>query len=382
MVNAHDFAVMAAVSRYPGWPNRDLQGPVNDLADFALWLLEKNGGGIPQGNASELVAWLKAPNQPAPSTFSVQSQVLFFVSPGGSQAQTMTIENAVPVTERVEAALLGLHRRGVKARSGVGNPRIGRRLYIFLAGHGFQPSAFGKYETALLMADATADEPGLHVLGRAYADHFVDSNIFDEVVLIMDCCREPNEIVPVRNTPFRRFTGPSAPRPNKAFCAFATGGGQESREITCDVNGKSVVRGVFTKALLEGLRGAQGSGPVTAPSLERWVLERVPKLYPASASQPQQPEFDFDRTYGANFIFCTPDEPTANLRILVTGEGATTLDVQVKGGPAKAVVPAVARNGAVWEYLLAPGLYEASIVGTDRRKIIREDMLGGPDVEL
>lgn len=364
-------AIVAAISRYPGWPDRDLDGPLNDLVDFGRWLLDPHGGQIDPASAPEFAQWLNDPGAPgAPTSAGADRAVQFFVTP--NPALPMGLLDASPLTVQVEDALRRMNRRGRAALAAGGDPRVGERLYLYFAGHGFSPD---RRETALLMADASADEPGLHIVGRAYADHFVDSNIFDEVVLIMDCCREDNQTIPVRVPPFQRFMGPRRPpNPARPFCALASSWDQQSREEVLPDGRK---RGVFTRLLVEGLRGAARDGEIVSPrSLERWVVDRVNAR---NDDGPRQvPDFDYDD--GAEMTLSRPPPEPANLRLRVTGDGLG--DVVVEGGPKPGAKVAVRRDGPSWEYALEPGIYVASVVGTTRQLIIRETMLGGPIVDI
>jgi len=363
MANDQDFAVMAAVSRYPGWTGRDLEGPVHDLREFAEWLLDPTGGDIPPTNAPELDAWLRG--GPPATTFGAASTVQFFVTPPPPDDATMTIANSRPITHLVEQAFTSLHHRA-EARLVTGDRRLGRRLYIYFAGHGFAPD---KRETALLMADATSSSPGFHVVGRAYADHFAIANIFDEVVLVMDCCREDNAVVPQRPIPFLTTKGAA---PGKPFCALAAGWDQKSAELPSPNGGPK--RGVFTRTLLEGLRGARRGGVVTSASLEAWVKARMP-----STGSGQSPEFDFDRT-GDGYLLCRPRQ-TVNLTIQVVSSAGAA--VTLEGGPRneKNIQP-VRRQGDDWHYSLDLGLYVATLQATGATAVIRDSQLGGPIVQL
>jgi hypothetical protein len=203
----------------------------------------------------------------------------------------------------------------------------------------------------------------------------------------MDCCREDNTIVPLQMPVFDpKKKGYREPRPTKPYTAMAARWSQRSREVAfAGPAGQPEVRGVFTRVLLEGLRGAAHvNGVVTGASLERWVLQRVPQVASAHGLNSQQPDFDFDRSPGAELTLCTPAQIPTNLRIRVTGENATTLKVVLQGGPSNAanIAPREPRQGAVWEYSLVAGLYVASIPGTKRTAVISDGMLGGPDVEL
>ena len=90
--------------------------------------------------------------------------------------------------------------------------RLGRRLYIYMAGHGIAP---GENQTALLMANANYDKrrygTGYHVIGEYVAGWVADAHYFDEILLFMDCCREI-QAVPAPNMPWGPLRDPARPR--------------------------------------------------------------------------------------------------------------------------------------------------------------------------
>lgn len=146
----NDYAVVVGICRYPAL--RDLSGPVNDAHSFKDWLVTR--GAVPPGNI-ELV-----------------------VTP--DNAESMTRKSAQPLRDQVinalDAVLGNADERG----------KAGRRLYLFLAGHGYAPQV---NDAALLMANAGGRSfPA--VPGTRVANWFRASAKFKEIVLIMDCCRE------------------------------------------------------------------------------------------------------------------------------------------------------------------------------------------------
>jgi hypothetical protein len=240
-----DCAIVAGVSRYPGLS--DLGGPVNDALAFRDWLVEPDGGGLDPANVEIILS---------PDPF-----------PGGGDPSI-----APPTSDQIAAAFRRLQARGKGLALG---KTIGRRLYIFLAGHGFSPD---KTQPALLTANA--DEDNLfHVPGRAYAEWFKNRAWFDEVVLVMDCCREQRAVVPLeviwpdRNSP----KGPS----KRFFYVFAAQKGSVALERPFPEDGDKV-HGLVSWALMKGLRGAardpSDGGRITGRSQKGFVTNHVKAL--------------------------------------------------------------------------------------------------------
>src|SRR5688572_17736192 len=136
-----DCAVVIGISRYPDLGA--LQGPENDANDFFDWLTTKPFEPLDPVNVEMVLS----------SKFT------------GRNPQTGDIDSAF---DRILAKPPGP------------NGTIGRRLYIFMAGHGFSPTVD---DAALLMANAAKGSTGYHIPGRPYANWFREAFCFEEVVL-------------------------------------------------------------------------------------------------------------------------------------------------------------------------------------------------------
>jgi hypothetical protein len=226
--NATDRAVVVGIDRYPAL--EALGGPENDATAFAAWLTDPAGGGVPPARVTRIVS----SDFPAPA--------------------------AEPTTVAIDTAF----ERIIKDfdATGVG----GRRLYIFLAGHGFAPSVA---DAALLAANAAAGSFGHYIPGRLYCDWFRAAAMFEEVVLLVDCCRDARTTVPQRFPPWDLRTSTT---PSKFFVGFATEAGRVSRERPSAADGDRV-RGRFTEAVIAGLRhAADAQGRVTSQTLRDFVF--------------------------------------------------------------------------------------------------------------
>src|SRR5438876_2528192 len=209
-----DYAIVVGISSYPDISN--LQGPENDARHFYEWLVAADGGKLPQNQAK----LIRSSDYPAAAGR----------------------EDAKPIIEDINKAFEGLIEQGMKNHG-----KTGRRLYIFLAGHGLSPSL---EESALLMANASQLFMGYHLPGHFYAQWFVASAFFDEVVLFMDCCRDTYLNVPMYTPPWTPVQTVDAANVNK-FYGLATKWSHKSREQ--DIDGET--QGLFTWSLLKALRG-------------------------------------------------------------------------------------------------------------------------------
>jgi hypothetical protein len=168
------------------------------------------------------------------------------------------------------------------------NARRGRRFYFYFSGHGCAP---GFTDIALFMANAANDTLGFSMGADSYRNSLRAKAPFDEIVFILDCCRNVIEGAVPGVSP---FTGgaPSSRAPSvKHLVCFGTGFGAQSWQVSGRTADES--RGIFTETLLEGLKGqaADASGNVTAASLEDYVKPIV-NAKAKKLGLEQIPEFD------------------------------------------------------------------------------------------
>lgn len=317
-MNGEDRAVVVGITRYPSLSS--LGGPENDAHAFRSWLVDPEGGGLPEKNVATVMSSdFEAPDDPTA---------------------------AEPTVERVRQCFDRLIVEADERRG-----RIGRRLYIYMAGHGVAPEVD---DAALLMANAGLRRL-IYLPGARIAAYFRTAPIFDEVVLFMDCCRDHSGRLPAFALPWLDM----AERGHDArfVYGFATKWSAKAREKPMD-DGK--VCGVFTRAVIEAL----GQGSVTTTSLKRYVHARLPQL--ADRDEYQRP------------VFLHSDEeiefrgaaagPAAALRIKLK-RPYRAVSVTVKDG--SHVTLATEKPGAKrWEVPLAPGLYAIRRSDSDQDALI------------
>ncbi|MFP2911142.1 caspase family protein [Pyxidicoccus sp. 3LFB2] len=362
---ATDWAVVVGLSRYPGLGNLD--GPENDAKAFQEWLTLRAG----------------VPTERVRCVLSSDPEFLS-ASPGGDAAPASLVLKARPTSERIEQAfdeLCDLARSNDERGEGF---RVGRRLYIFLAGHGFTPTG---EEVALLMANATPNRT-YHVAGRPYANYFVKAGIFDEVVLFMDCCRERYLVqVPLRVPPYVDLTDPTAVERSKILFGFATRWSRLSREKTMP-DGK--VRGVFSTALMAGLNGAavDAQGDITARSLADYLYNHMKSLLSPEELKdddiPKEPELLYDTNPNARFLLLQGHPEAAMPRFPVTvhlrPEDAVR-DVEILDSRLHVAARAHA-PGAVWSVKLEPGMYVGQVRDGGRQQPFEVSGVKGLEVRM
>jgi Caspase domain len=323
-----DHAVVVGISRYAHF--EDLEGPENDTRAIIEWLRDPAGGDVPMSQIYPIKS-SEYPKEDRPVSGDVY----------------MAFEKLIEIA---------LDK----------NPRpAGRRLYIFMAGHGFAPAL---RDAALLMANAKAQRWGHNVSGAAVADHFAQS-FFEEVVLLMDCCRSEIVGLAPNPLPWQPVISGQAGNPRWLY-AFATCFSRAAREKLID----GEMRGVFTMAVLEALR----SGSLTSKTIEPLVVARMSELMGEDKVQiphfqPSPDELEF----GPPLV-----KPALNITLALDAGEA---DVSVgRGGSAPPIDTQRLRGGETWRIELATGLYEIvrqDIDGSSSSSIVKLTM-GDRDVTV
>jgi hypothetical protein len=260
----NDFAIIIGLQKYPGIDDpangrMPLSGPENDAIAFRDWVIAPDGGAVPKKNVQLILSskWKR---------------------------RVSSFYKAKPTTQEIIDVFNTLHIiYNQKLQDGV-EPKVGRRLYLFMSGHGILPRVPGdrnENEAGLLMANVDpkdAGNPRYHIPGAYAANWFCQNDYFDEVFLFMDCCRDI-QFVPNLNSIFD-LKGNSDKA--KRMYAFATKWSRRAKEKPMpDEQGK--VRGIFTKTLLLGLSGAAADpnpvnpneGVITVASLKSYLHQNM-----------------------------------------------------------------------------------------------------------
>lgn len=335
----NDYAVVVGINTYPNLG--DLEGPRHDALDFYAWLLAADGGNVPKANIERIISPQYA--QP-PDVVAVQPQL-----------------------DKVDGAFMKIALALKNSAQQAG------RLYLYFAGHGFS-KAVG--DAALLMANVVRGvNTNQHIGGRAYAEWFSKTSYFREVMLVMDCCREDYKLTPPRPVAFDDISGAT---PGELLLCFATTWSRASREGPWGANNE--VRGIFTLALLAGLRGGaarDANGQVKLAHLISFVHEYVAKsesLLPAG-QKAQSPRFTpYDPTYDWKFN-PPPGEPACNAPEAVPVDHAKPHDYYVvriaaaNGNAGQSfevvdanqqVVPVAAQTPQEWTWHVKQGFYKVT----------------------
>ncbi|RWP51082.1 caspase family protein [Mesorhizobium sp.] len=235
---ASDFAIVVGIGSYPklgrNETSKDLKGPPGDALDVTRWLVSEVG--VPCDNVVCLTS----------SGLGNCSVVDGAMTAWGQQTPHPNVSDICSLFEDfVEKSIIKLNS---------GDPRIGRRLWVYMAGHGFALKSATR-DVCVLTADSLGHTLVKNVCATRWIDWIAQETPFDEVILFLDCCAEmATGLTP--GVPFLQETA-NRQHPAKRLVIAAAPYGQQTFEASIDSNG--TVRGIFTQKLLKALRGAAGS---------------------------------------------------------------------------------------------------------------------------
>jgi hypothetical protein len=255
--NPRDYALVVGIEHYPiGIPK--LLGSVNDANLFAEWLVQENGGGLDSRNIIKICSKVAPP--PFPPKDDIVDQINDFFAR--------------------QTAATGL---------------LGRRIYLFFSGHGVTPPVPNAEDCAIVAANVTPMMLLRCIPGRLAAYHVKHNPLFEEIVLVMDCCREVTGTVdttlllPPANPTLSKFASHWY-----GFAArWSATAAERQLPHPLDPKKPALWQGVFTHALLKGLTsGIDDNGRVTSESLRQFVRKYVQDLLPPDNNQPADIQYD------------------------------------------------------------------------------------------
>jgi hypothetical protein len=335
-IASDDYAIIAGLNFYPGICH--LLGAENDAQAFEHWVLSQH---VPSSQVKTILS----------STFHPPG----LIAASHPSAPRAILQARPEVQQLVEEFHLLAMLSDSQAHDTGRGPRLGRRLYVFFAGHGFVPD-WDEQITALLAANATAVVPA-HVAARFYQRWFIEHGVFDEVLLFMDCCSTAGMDYPPTRPPLPRSKNPVAVNNSRWFYATASGIALKTREKTTLRGGKP--HGVFTATLLDALSGRAGHR-VTNKVLEQYLRDNM-KDYLDSSDQddPQIAKEPFILT-GSGVFDIVELSGTGGFPVEIhfrTGDVGKSAEIVV----VDQVIERTVASSEPWHVSLARGLYSVRI---------------------
>jgi len=338
-MNVQDHAVVVGISKY-GSLKPALEGPERDAKAFADWLESSEGGAVPPSNVTRVLS----------SKFDQHD------ANRGNDAFLFE-----PTLSSMTAAFARL--MALTARNSSKVPRVGRRLYIYLSGHGITPRVdpvTSTNQSALLPANSMEDVNLDGVSGQAYAEWFRLSHAFAEIVMFMDCCRtdRPDVAPPPITAPIVQ-----GGRPDDVLVFYGWATRWDTRAWEQVLGTPPSKRGVFTFALMEALTTGQtdAQGRLTPQGIVGHVNIRVPQLRQNDVRQ--LPQF-FPPNPDGRIVIASrataPPEPNTTITFAPPLFGQ---QFDLQDGSTFATLLSRTASAAPWALALNPGTYVITRAG-------------------
>ena len=299
-----DFAIIIGINDYTPKNNtgpKTLLGAINDANKVEDWVSSTTGGNVPPQNIKKIIS---SPNPLKP--FQVEIDDAF-----------LEIETTI------------------KSNGG-----LAKRLYFYFAGHGLGILE-STVDTGLCLANWSERRRQAALSSELYKDYIKQYGYFEEIIFIVDCCRNTKISITPQQPTFRSPVPGLAAGQTKMFVAYATQYQDQSYEVE---SVDSEMRGAFTTVLLEGLKGAaSNNGIIGADDLRDYLQMETPKIAQQNGYK-QIPEIYHNFTYneslfGApvvkiniNFIFAsTRNNPVVlmdgNLNVIETYDASKNKNI-------------------------------------------------------
>jgi uncharacterized caspase-like protein len=217
-----NWALVVGIDRY--WAEAaSLKGAVRDALAVRDWLLDSAGGNVPKDNLFQVFACAKESPDPGDE-------------PAWEQATKANITLAVNNLVQLSGG-------------------TGERLFVYYAGHGLTTRVSNRDESALLATDFTPVLTDNSIALRSLWEYFETLQFSDQFFFVDACRNEPawndGAAFTLGSWTLPRSRDPGRP-PVQQFILYATSPKLKTVEDRAEP-GKE--HGVFTEALLDGLRG-------------------------------------------------------------------------------------------------------------------------------
>lgn len=316
--NPEHYAIIIGIDGYTRLP--PLRAAASDATRLVEWLIKDDGGGLPPENVKLVVSPTSRPSNPF---------------------------DARPVQQEIDKALVEM---GILTKQ-----RIGQRLYFYFAGHGV---GLNFEDVAMLMATAGQGQFSYNIGLRAYRLFLHERKSFDEIIFIIDCCRNPLQGIKLGEPDFDPVQN-QIDKKVQDVVVMAAKYGEKAFEPPDAETGER--RSILTKAVLEGLQNIDSADPfgrITINSLWDYIEKRVPKLT-NDPKLKQTPELDKRNLNDDIVIYTVPNTRLPRVKVHIdttVEEVGANLELFDNNLRRIARQPtAQARNENPWEVFLVKG---------------------------
>ena len=353
---ANDWAIVVGIKDYGDPDLNTLKAPITDAEKFLAWLRSPTGGGIVEPEVEDASAAARDTDEQmnlSPDRVKIVKSKGAQPSLSGSKPTLMDVSEKV---EEIEDWLMA-------------NKTQGRRLYLYMAGHGCTPiDPTVTDNVALLMANAQIPKRSHHNFpATSCARSMRVRGLFKEVILIMDCCRSKQ--AGAASPQFYTVKG-NTTKGGTLVEAYATNWDSVAHEFSFPPGPE--LRGVFTRGLLACLTSGRLTGSQLRESVQAHVLNdlKVNKI-PEDELMHKVPMFRSDPDGGLSKILFSEDAPPSRTEVRILKKAGMPdpemYDMRSRRpGQSKPIMPDRVPNDperrSYWRWLLEPGSY-AFLVG-------------------
>ncbi|MCM2435829.1 caspase family protein [Agrobacterium rosae] len=241
-VQNKDFALVVGLNDYPFFEDgTGLNGAIHDATEFATWLKDTaTGGGLPPQNCKLIVS---------------------------------TGDPLTPDVSHIENDLVAIRKAAEDAGGG-------RRFYLFFSGHGHSFDSVEEQlpDVALCLPHWSRDLPNKSISANHIRGWVQRCMPFDEIVMFFDCCRSRILKSRAQNTAGGCMVARQSWEDTKIVSFFAAE--NEQKAFESPEADEIPARGYFSRALLDGLKGAAAAtgGEITHSALWSYLQAEVPRL--------------------------------------------------------------------------------------------------------
>jgi hypothetical protein len=367
-VAQNDFAILVGINRYADSSLQRLDGPLLDVKLVEGWLVDTKGGNVPGANIKKVTS--KDDPEAAPTNGEMP-----------------------PLFQDFLKAFLRL----VRPSPATFIRRPASRLYLYFSGHGFCEKRKREPHAALYAANTDRDVYW-NIYGTYFAQWTKDHGLFGEIVLVMDCCRDPkitqSPLVPRLRQPTDVGVGVNA----RLFELYAAprGGKAQERPIA---SRKNEVHGLLTHAFFDALEHASpGASQVSTAAIKDYLEQRWSALCgtepadPPEVVLPTNGEIKFDRPVSADLaqrFRLTKLKAGDEFELLVSRKSQFDRVAVVTIGPAAAKVKRTGQDPVEYPIVDSvfvvplPATFYMAVAATRAGELLKcSFQAGGSDVEL
>ena len=219
---AEDFAILVGISKYSSSDLTHLKGPPRDVQLMRDWLLDVDGGNVPEKNIRTLISPV-GELQGVPRKAKPDSQEFADLF-----REVVSDENDVPIR------------------------RMNSRLYLFFSGHGYCDMFDENPNVTLYAANASQSFPH-NIPGTTFALRAKTNACFGEIILIMDCCRDADVGKGIAEVAMTKSVSVGTSAKVKLLTIYGSPkGGKALERPIPHLNGE--VYGLLTAAVVKALR--------------------------------------------------------------------------------------------------------------------------------